>query len=208
MRSLQTSNRARLKRKRFIFSRSFASRSVRGGGSTSKSWILIVSFTFMEELRGRTWISAFVSGGSSQVLWIRGEKHKDGGNSVSAEAKNHICWNGEEQPLSQIHTEAATKLNCVTFERSPGDQPALGADGGGGCSAHPTDQSPMSCGQNPKKTCSLSHLGLIKGMKCWLRAFSELEVWLIAADVTFRIWEVQKEQEDTLWYRQVPRVPV
>lgn len=45
---------------------------------------------------------------------------------------NHICRNGDEQPLSQIHTEAATKLNYVTFERSPADQPALGADGGGG----------------------------------------------------------------------------
>lgn len=39
----------------------------------------------------------------------------------------------------------------------------------------------------PKKTCSVSHLGLIKGMKCRLSAFSELEVWLIAVDVTFQI---------------------
>lgn len=179
------------------FSRSFASRSVHEWGSTSKSWMLIVSFTFMEELRGRTWISALVSGGSSQVPWICGEKHKDGGNSVRQRPK--ITSAGTERSSHSVKSIPKQRQSLIVwpFKGALAISLPLVLMVGGGCSAHPMDQRTMSWGQNPKKTCSLSHLGLIKGMKCRLSAFSELVVWLIAADVTFWIWEVQKEQEDT-----------
>lgn len=117
------------------------------------------------------------------------------GHSFSLlEAKNHICSNGEAQPVSQsvshIRIEAGTKLNCMTFEWSLGNQPALGVEGS--VVAPRIIQARglwwrAGVRRNLKRTCSLSRLTLMRGINCRLSAFSELEVWLITADVTFRI---------------------
>lgn len=119
----------------------------------------------------------------------------NGGHSFcSLESKNHICSNGDAQSVSQsvshIRIETGTKLNCMTFEWSLGNQPALGIEGS--VVAPRIIQARglrwgASVQRNLKRTCSVSRRTLMRGINCRMRAFSELKVWLIAADVTFQI---------------------
>ena len=93
------------------------------------------------------------------------------------EAKNHICSNGGAQSVSQILIEAGTKLNCMTFEWSLGNQPALGVEGS--ADAPRIIQARglwwgAGVQRNLKRTCSLSRLTLMRGINCRLSAFSGL----------------------------------
>lgn len=93
------------------------------------------------------------------------------------EAKNHICSNGGAQSVSQVLIEAGTKLNCLTFEWSLGNQPALGVEGSA-VAPRIIQARGLWWGagvqRNLKRTCSLSRLTLMRGINCRLSAFSEL----------------------------------
>lgn len=150
---------------------------------------------FLEEPPKFWWNSRWKTQKMAEIPFGRGQKshlleRRGAAKSIPKQRQSLIVW-----PLKGA---LAISLPLVLMG---------GWGGGGGLLSTSYGPEPDELRAKSKKTCSLSHPGLIKGMKCRLSAFSELEVWLIAADVTFRFWEVQKEQEDTLWYRQVPRVP-
>lgn len=92
-----------------------------------------------------TWLWAWMEGRVLSVL----------------EAKNHICSNGGAQSVSQSLIEAGTKLNCMTFEWSPGNQPCPWRGGEHRRSTHHSGQGlwwGAGALRNLKRTCSLSRL--------------------------------------------------
>ncbi len=144
------------------------------------TWILIFAFTFVAKLYWWTlMVSAFCNriGLSQSYFFEYMVVNMNGGHSFSLpEAKNHICSIGGAQSVSQILIEAGTKLNCMTFEWSLGNQPALGVEGSA-VAPRIFQARGLWWGagvqRNLKRTCSLSRLKLMRGINCRLSAFSE-----------------------------------
>lgn len=144
--------------------------------------LMIVSSFYM-------FLYLFESGFTPRKMWTEGNV------SAFLEAKNHICSNRGVQPVSQSLIEAGTKLNCVTFEWSLGNQPALGVEEVCRRSTRHSGQELVMRSRHSRKSqkdlfsvSSRANEGHRLSAECLFRARRH-EARLIGTDVTFWMGE-------------------